>query len=224
MKNFLQDEKGEGEEICVGIIAIIFVLSIIYYIIMFILSIFTQILIVAIIVFAVSRVISKQNKITKWIKPSIPSMTESKISHNVFLNIFAIAPIYNKYIFKNNECIQLETKIQTLSNDIIKKSEIINKTEKQINVLNSSAKSPITINEIDRLTTTKFKEINNKIKMENQAITLKNSLADKQDGLKTFKYAAYDLIDKQQQNSGTKFYEEDGETNIYGEESETKIY
>jgi len=225
MKKILYDERGDGEEICFGIIGVLFfiwvVIWVISFIITLIISIFTQILIVATIVFVVYRVISKQNKIIKWIQPSIHSMTESEISHSVLLNIFVVAPLYNKYSSKNTECLQLETKIKTLFNDIKEKSDLINQNEKQINIMKNSTMSAITINEIDLLLTKNFKENGRKMEFENKLITLKNSLAVKQDELNRITQTAYGFIIKQQKidggAGGTVIYEnyEDDGTKIY---------
>lgn len=214
METFLNDDRGEGEECCYGIIGIIIVLAIIQYIVMLIMSIFIQILIIAIIVFTYSRVTSKQNKILKWVQPIIHHMTESEISHSVFLNIFAIAPLHNKYSSKNNDYLQLENKIQILSNDIKEKSAAINKNENQINILKNSKMSAITMNEIDLLSDANFKEMRHKDELINESTTLKNSLVIKQDELDGIREEAYVIITKKTIDKGTKIYADD-ETKIY---------
>lgn len=223
-QKILHDEKGDDEicgAICGGIIAIGIILTIIYYVIMIILSILTQILIIAIILFVVYRIYSKHNAITKWIQPDISpmTMTEQNISNIIFLNIFFLAPIYNKYTSENMKYIQLKTKIKKLSEGIINKSASINEIEKEINKLkNRTDISSAIFNEIDILDVKKTKEKDSKIILKNELINSKNLLTKKQDELRNTKEIAYSFIIKQKKDDGRT-----EETVVYGDD-ETRIY
>jgi len=196
IKDFLHDERGDGEEICGGIIAIVIVLAIIYYIIMFILSIFTQILIIAIIVFVVHRVHSKQNEIIKWIQPSIESMTKAEISSVIFLNLFHVAPIYNRYNNKYKKFNELETKLHNVKKEIERTSDGIEDHQKKIRICKNRGEpiSPATKTEIGILRDKISNETDNKDRLENQYSNIENLMKKKRYELDKLKNDAHGFI------------------------------
>jgi len=210
-KKILHDERGDGEEICGGIIVVGIILMIIYYIIMFILSIFTQILIIAIIAFVVYRVYSKQNKITKWIQPSIVSLTESEISISVLLNLFCVAPIYNRYSNEYRKYNGFENKLLNLGNDIKQISDTIEDYQKKIMICKNRGEpfSPATKIEIGILRDKISIETDNKYRLEKQYLNLKNLMTKKRDELDKLKKDAHGFIIGHKKGYNEKYKKEE---------------
>ena len=195
-KKFLHDERGDDGEICGGIIGVVIVLAIVYYIIMFILSILTQILTVAIIVFVVYRVHSKRNKITEWIQPSIVSMTEPEISSVIFLNLFHVAPIYNRYTNEYKKYNELENELQNLKKEIWRTAGTIEDYQKKIMICKNRGEpiSPATKTEIGILRDKISNETDNKGRLENQYSNLENLMKKKGDELDKLTKDAHGFI------------------------------
>lgn len=195
-KKFLHDERADEGEICGGIVGVVIVLAIIYYIIMFILSILTQILIVAIIAFVVYRVHSKRNEITEWIQPSIVSMTEPEISSVVFLSLFHIAPIYNRYNNEYKKYSELKNELQNLKKEIWRTSSTIEDYQKKIRICKNRGEpiSPATKTEIGILRDKISNETDNKDRLENQYSNLENLMKKKGDELDKLKKDAHGFI------------------------------
>ena len=195
-KKFLYDESADEGEICGGIVGVIIVLAIIYYIIMFILSILTQILIVAIIAFVVYRVHSKRNEITEWIQPSIESMTEPEISSVVFLNLFHIAPIHNRYNNKYKKYNGFKNELQNLKKEIWRTSGTIEDYQKKIRICKNRGEpiSPATKTEIGILRDKISNETDNKDRLKNQYSNLENLMKKKGDELDKLKKDTHGFI------------------------------
>ena len=210
-KKFLHDERGDGDEICGGIIAVVIILAIIYYIIMFILSILTQILIIAIITFVVYRVHSKQNEITKWIQPSIVSLTEPEISRLVLSNLFCVAPIYNRYNVEYRKYNEFENKLQNLRKEIKQTSDTIEDYQKKIKICKNRGEpiSPATKTEIGILHDKISNETDNKYRLESQYSDLENLMKKKGDELDKLKKEAHGFIIGRKEGYKKKYEEEE---------------
>ena len=198
-QKILHDQKGDDEiwgAICGGVIAIGIIITIIYYVIMIILSILTQILIIAIIAFVVYRVYSKQNKITKWIQPSIISLTKSEISISVLLNLFCVAPIYNRYSNEYRKYNGFENKLLNLGNNIKQISDTIEDYEKKIMICKNREElfSSATKIEIGILRDKISIETDKKDRLEKQYLNLKNLMKNKSDELDKLKKDVHGFI------------------------------
>ncbi|RZB29480.1 MAG: hypothetical protein AEth_01115 [Candidatus Argoarchaeum ethanivorans] len=185
---------GDGEEICGGIIAVVIILAIIYYVIMFILSILTQILLVATIVFVAYRVHSKRNEITDWIDPSIVSLPRSEIFTIVLLNLFHVAPMYNRHKYENEKYNQIENKIENLNEDLMRTSNIVGDYRRKISILETNNEDRIisasTKAEIGILLENISKETANKKRLEKELSSLYSLLKTKKDELDKLKDGA----------------------------------
>ena len=198
-QKILHDQKGDDEicgAICGGIIAIGIIITIIYYVIMIILSILTQILIIAIIAFVVYRVHSKRNEITEWIQPSIVSMTEPEISSVVFLSLFHVAPIYNRYNNEYKKYNGLENELQNLEKEIWRTSGTIDDYQKKIRICKNRGEpiSPATKTEIGILRDKISNETDNKDRLENQYSNLENLMRKRGDELDKLKKDTHGFI------------------------------
>jgi len=210
-KKFLHDERGDDGEICGGIVGVVIVLAIIYYIIMFILSILTQILIIVIIAFVVYRVHSKQNEITKWIQPSIVSLTESEISRLVLSNLFCVAPIHNRYNIEYKKYNDFESKLQNLKKELKQTSDAIEDYQQKIRICKNRGEpiSPATKTEIGILRDKISNETDNKDRLENQYSNLENLMNKKRDELDKLEKDVHGYIIGHKEGYKKKYEEEE---------------